>query len=55
MLNFDTKKASKRDLKVVLRVGLVALRVGQFFTGCLFFQFFDCVLGLSLMEVVSPL
>ena len=51
-LNCDAGKASKRDLKVVLRVGPVALRVGQILHKMAIFLCFDCVHGFSLMEDV---
>ena len=54
-LNFDVGKASKRDLKVALRVGPVALRIGQFLLRMAIFPIFHCVHELSLMNDDSPL
>ena len=48
-LNLDVGKASKRDLKVALRIGPVALHVGQIFHRMAIFICFDCVHGFSLM------
>jgi len=54
-INLDVGKASKRDLKVALRGGPVALRVGQFLLRMASFPVFDCVLGFYLMDDDSPL
>ena len=51
-LNLDAGKASKKDLQVVLHVGLVALRVGQILHRMAIFLYFNCVHGFSLMEDV---
>lgn len=49
-LNLDAGKASKRDLKVALCVGPVALRIGQFLLRMPIFPVFDYVHGFYLME-----
>jgi len=51
-LNLDAGKASKRDLKVALRVEPVALRVGQILHRVAILLCFDCVHGFFLMEDV---
>ena len=49
-LNLDAEKASKRDLKVALCVGPLALRVGQILHRMAIFLCFDYVHGFFLME-----
>ena len=51
-LNLDVGKASKTDLKVALRVGPMALCVGQILHKMAIFLCFDYVHGFSLIEDV---
>ena len=51
-VNLDGRKASKRDLKMALHIGPVALRVGKILHRMAIFLCFDCVHGFSLMEDV---
>ena len=54
-INLDVGKTSKRDLKVVLRIGPVALRIGQILHRIAISLCFDCDLGFSLMDVNDDL
>ena len=49
-LNLDVRKALKKDLKVALRVGSMALHAGKFLHMMAIFLCFDFVRGFSLME-----
>lgn len=51
-INLDVGKAPRRDLKVELCIGQVALCIGQIFHKMAIFLCFDCVHGFSLMEDV---
>ena len=54
-LNLDVRKASKRDMKVVLCVEPVVLHVGQFLLRMAIFPVFDFNHGFSLMVDDLPL
>ena len=54
-INLDIRKASKRELKEALRIGPVALRIGQILHRIGISLCFDCDLGFSLMEDVLPM
>ena len=54
-LNFDAKKASKRDLKLALCIGPVALCIGQILHRIVISLCFECDLGFYLMEDGLPI